>query len=42
MDYIEGLGLIATAMGGAALFPQVLMFLKTKSTKKFLMKCVCY
>ena len=33
MDYIEVLGLIAAAMGGAALFPQVLKVLKTKSTK---------
>ena len=33
MDYIEVLGLIAAAMGGTALFPQVLKVLKTKSTK---------
>jgi MtN3 and saliva related transmembrane protein len=33
MDYIDPIGLIAGAMGGLALFPQVLKVLKTKSTK---------
>ena len=33
MDYIDIIGLIAGAMGGLALFPQVLKVLKTKSTK---------
>ena len=33
MDYIEIIGLIAAAMGGGSLFPQVLKVLKTKSTK---------
>jgi MtN3 and saliva related transmembrane protein len=33
MNYIDIIGLIAGAMGGLALFPQVLKVLKTKSTK---------
>ena len=33
MDYIEIIGLIAAAMGGISLFPQVLKIIKTKSTK---------
>jgi MtN3 and saliva related transmembrane protein len=33
MDYITILGLSAAAMGGIALFPQVLKVLKTRSTK---------
>ena len=33
MDYVEIIGLTAAAMGGAALFPQVLKVLRTKSTK---------
>ena len=33
MDYIEIIGLMAAALGGLALFPQVLKVLKTKSTK---------
>ena len=33
MDYIEAIGLIAAAMGGISLFPQVPKVLKTKSTK---------
>jgi MtN3 and saliva related transmembrane protein len=33
MDYIDIIGLIAAAMGGASFFPQVLKVLKTKSTK---------
>lgn len=33
MDYIEVIGLIAAAMGGMSLFPQLLKVLKTKSTK---------
>jgi len=33
MDYIEVIGLIAAALGGAALFPQVMKVLRTKSTK---------
>ena len=33
MDYITIIGLMAAAMGGISLFPQVLKILKTKSTK---------
>ena len=33
MDYINIIGLTAAAMGGIALFPQVLKVLRTKSTK---------
>ena len=33
MDYINIIGLAAAAMGGIALFPQVLKVLRTKSTK---------
>ena len=33
MDYITFIGFTAAAMGGIALFPQVLKVLKTKSTK---------
>ncbi|KON33966.1 MAG: hypothetical protein AC479_02785 [miscellaneous Crenarchaeota group-6 archaeon AD8-1] len=33
MDYITIIGLSAAAMGGIALFPQVLKVLKTRSTK---------
>jgi len=33
LDYITIIGLIAAAMGGISLFPQVLKILKTKSTK---------
>ena len=33
MDYINIIGLVAAAMGGIALFPQVLKVLRTKSTK---------
>ena len=33
MNYVDIIGLIAGAMGGFALFPQVLKVLKTKSTK---------
>jgi len=33
MDYVEVIGLIAAAMGGVSLFPQVLKVLRTKSTK---------
>jgi len=33
MDYINIIGLAAAAMGGIALFPQLLKVLKTKSTK---------
>jgi MtN3 and saliva related transmembrane protein len=33
MNYIDIIGLMAGAMGGFALFPQVLKVLKTKSTK---------
>lgn len=33
MDYTDIIGLIAGAMGGLALFPQLLKVLKTKSTK---------
>jgi MtN3 and saliva related transmembrane protein len=33
MDYINIIGLVAAAMGGISLFPQLLKVLKTKSTK---------
>ena len=33
MNYIDVIGLIAGALGGLSLFPQVLKVLKTKSTK---------
>ena len=33
MEYINIIGLAAAAMGGIALFPQVLKVLRTKSTK---------
>ena len=33
MNYVEIVGLVAAAMGGISLFPQVLKVIKTKSTK---------
>ena len=33
MDYIDIIGLVAGALGGFSLFPQVLKVLRTKSTK---------